>query len=630
MITMLRHLRKPLGDHAGLILSKMQREPKIKPIGRMFAVQDSLPRLPLPSVEQTLHKYLRTVQPLVSAEDYRHTEKLVEAFKKSPGPELQALLEKRAGEKTNWLSDWWKDVAYLSIRTPVVISSNPAVIFPRQDYTDKKGQLRFAAKVIAGVIDYKVMIDEQTLPVELLGGKPLCMIQYYTILGGCRVPGVKRDSHVLYPSTEPNPPRHVTIMHKNQLFSLDVYGNDNRPLNVEQLYQQLTKIVEMSPNAAPSIGVLTMGDRTSWAKTYKKLVKDKVNQTAMESLQKSIFVMCVDSAGEQPTDEDHTNSLAITQMLHGGGSAYNSGNRWFDKTLQFVVGEKGVCGLNYEHTTAEGPPIAAIMDHVLTFCEKNETGLKAAGMTDVRKMQLNYSEEVLKDIEEAKVQADSMANDVDMRGVTYDRYGKNFAKSQRLSPDGYIQVAMQLAYFRLYGKPCATYETASLRRFLHGRTDTIRSCSIDSFNFTKAMLDSSVSKEVKVDLFKKAVLAHRKYTDEAINGNGIDRHLLGWKLAAVEAGQNIPDLHMDGSYATSLYFKISSSQVGAKHDAVMAFGAVVPDGYGICYNPQNTKINFSVSSYFNSPETDSKRFATALKESLDDLHTLLGAPQAKL
>ncbi|XP_046547612.1 carnitine O-acetyltransferase-like isoform X1 [Haliotis rubra] len=628
---MLRHLRRPLGNNAGLILSRMQTEPRIKAIGRMFSVQDSLPRLPLPQIDQTLQKYLRTVQPLVNADDYRHTEKLVEAFKKSPGPELQALLEKRATEKVNWLSDWWKDVAYLSIRTPVVIASNPAVIFPRQDYNDKKGQLRFAAKVIAGVIDYKITIDEQTLPVELLGGKPLCMIQYYTILGGCRIPGVKRDSHVLYPSTDPNPPRHITVMHKNQLFSVDVYGNDNRPLNVEQIYEQLKKIVEMSPNAAPSIGVLTMGDRTSWAKTYKHLVKDKANKTAMESLQRSIFVMCLDSTGPQPTDEDHANSLAITQMLHGGGSAYNSGNRWFDKTLQFVVGENGVCGLNYEHTTAEGPPIAAIMDHVLTFCEKNEEmGLKAGGMTDVRKLPLNYSQELLKDIEEAKVHADSMANDVDMRGLTYEGYGKNFPKSQRLSPDGYIQIAMQLAYFKLYGKPCATYETASLRRFKLGRTDTIRSCSVDSFNFTKAMLDSSISREVKVDLFKKAVMAHRKYTDEAINGSGIDRHLLGWKLAAVEAGMNIPDLHMDGSFATSLYFKISTSQVAAKHDAVMAFGAVVPDGYGICYNPQNTKINFSVSSYFNSPETDSKRYETALKESLDDLQTLLGPPQAKL
>jgi carnitine O-acetyltransferase len=37
----------------------------------------------------------------------------------------------------------------------------------------------------------------------------------------------------------------------------------------------------------------------------------------------------------------------------------------FDVCVQFIVGANGACGLNYEHTTAEGPPIAAIMDFSL-------------------------------------------------------------------------------------------------------------------------------------------------------------------------------------------------------------------------------------------------------------------------
>ncbi len=48
---------------------------------------------------------------------------------------------------------------------------------------------------------------------------------------------------------------------------------------------------------------------------------------------------------------------------------------------------------------------------------------------------------------------------------------------------------------------------------------------------------------------------------QAINGNGIDRHMLGWKLSAIETGQNVPELHMDGSYNTGQYYKMSTSQV---------------------------------------------------------------------
>lgn len=49
---------------------------------------------------------------------------------------------------------------------------------------------------------------------------------------------------------------------------------------------------------------------------------------------------------------------------------------------------------------------------------------------------------------------------------------------------------------------------------------------------------------------------------QAINGQGIDRHLLGLKLAAIKNGMNVPDLHMDQTYSTSCHFKLSTSQVG--------------------------------------------------------------------
>ena len=35
--------------------------------------------------------------------------------------------------------------------------------------------------------------------------------------------------------------------------------------------------------------------------------------------------------------------------------------------FQLMVGVDGACGLNYEHTTAEGPAIAALMDCILDY-----------------------------------------------------------------------------------------------------------------------------------------------------------------------------------------------------------------------------------------------------------------------
>jgi carnitine O-acetyltransferase len=45
-------------------------------VGRMFSVQDSLPKLPVPALEQTVQKYLRSVHPLLSDEEYANTLKV--------------------------------------------------------------------------------------------------------------------------------------------------------------------------------------------------------------------------------------------------------------------------------------------------------------------------------------------------------------------------------------------------------------------------------------------------------------------------------------------------------------------------------------------------------------------------
>lgn len=49
---------------------------------------------------------------------------------------------------------------------------------------------------------------------------------------------------------------------------------------------------------------------------------------------------------------------------------------------------------------------------------------------------------------------------------------------------------------------------------------------------------------------------------QAIQGNAIDRHLLGLKLQAIEDLVSIPELFMDTAYAVAMHFNLSTSQVG--------------------------------------------------------------------
>ena len=55
-----------------------------------------------------------------------------------------------------------------------------------------------------------------------------------------------------------------------------------------------------------------------------------------------------------------------------------------------------------------------------------------------------------------------------------------------------MQVALQLAYYRLHKSLTAVYETASTRLFKHGRTETGRSMTSETAQFIQTFDDDSV------------------------------------------------------------------------------------------------------------------------------------------
>ena len=54
-------------------------------------------------------------------------------------------------------------------------------------------------------------------------------------------------------------------------------------------------------------------------------------------------------------------------------------------------------------------------------------------------------------------------------------------------------------------RPAPTYETASLRLYYKGRTETVRSCTSEAVDFSRVFLDPKAMFADKVELLKKAI-----------------------------------------------------------------------------------------------------------------------------
>lgn len=61
-------------------------------IGKTFASQHKLPKLPVPPLEDTCKRYLRALEGLQDPENHAKTKEVVKEFMENEGPEIQKKL----------------------------------------------------------------------------------------------------------------------------------------------------------------------------------------------------------------------------------------------------------------------------------------------------------------------------------------------------------------------------------------------------------------------------------------------------------------------------------------------------------------------------------------------------------
>ncbi len=591
-----------------------------------FEHQSTLPHLPVPPLEETVQRFLEWTGPLLSEEQRKKTEKAARDFLDSSGagPLLQRALEERAGAANmpNWLEPFWDD-GYLFGRLSLPIYSNIFYLLENASGEVPPSQAERAATLaLRGVAFYRIL-REESFPPSTERGTPLCMSQYRRIFGASRIPRKGRDVLRNMVSSEAEPvenPRHMMVISKGRFYRLFLLDEKGNPCSYESLRKTLQEILEdPRPPLADeeSLGLFTGWNRDCCARARELLLEYvPENRELLGALEESLFVMALDH--EEPEDRD---ALGAT-MLHGDGRS-----RWFDKTLQFIVTPRGKAAINMEHSGTDG----SIMSSLAAFFRSGSSEI--SGFSGENSESLSFQEmvprlspELRKLLREAADAYDELCCKTSVRTLFFEDFGKDLLKSLKVSPDAFVQMGLQLARYRTFGSFCTTYEPVMTRRFLHGRTEPIRTVSRESCRFV-LLMEEKTSPQEKALALREAAEEHVRRGRVCKDGHGVDRHLYGLLQMYRRKGDclgvtRLPSLFLSPGWQVLLRNVLSTSTSASEGLELAGFGPVVEEGFGARYLIFPESLHFCLSSRIHL-EASLERFREELVRSFREMREIL-------
>ncbi|XP_074000303.1 carnitine O-palmitoyltransferase 1, muscle isoform isoform X4 [Numenius arquata] len=544
----------------------------------LYSFQTSLPKLPVPSVEATITRYLQSVRPLMDDERYGKMEALAKEFKEKTAPRLQKYLI---------LKSWWTTNYMMALG-----------IVPMCSYQSERmfNTTRIPGKETDTLLH---LVDSKHLAVYHKG-------RFYKVW--------------LYYGGQVLRPRDLEMQFQR------ILDDPSPPQPGEERLAALTA-GERVPWAEARARFFSHG-------------KNKASLDAIERAA-FFLTLDEEEHGYVPGQEGCMDAYAKS-LLHGqcydrwfdksftlvvyknGKLGANAEHSWADAPIIGHLWEFMLATDKFQLGYTEGGHCLGEPDTLLA---------------PPQRLQWDIPQECRAAIESSYRLAKALADDVDFCCFQFNRFGKGLIKKCRTSPDAFIQISLQLAHFRDKGCFCLTYEASMTRLFREGRTETVRSCTAEATAFVRSMVDAHQTRVERQRLFKLAAEKHQQMYRMAMTGAGIDRHLFCLYVVSRYLGVQSPFLaqvlsepwRLSTSQTPQQQLKMFDLNKYPDHVSTGGgFGPVADDGYGVSYIIAGENlITFHVSSKFSSPETDSKRFGRNIRQAMLDIAELFDKPAEK-
>lgn len=584
---------------------------------RTFGNDDRLPRVPLPTLDDTCRRFLEWCAPLLTPEELARTEASVAAFlaPDSPAHELQAELERYDAQPgvRSWLDAFWP-YRYLGRRDRIALNANFFFLFAGSHL----GQVERAVELVVSAVDYKLRVDDETIPPIVQRGQPLSMAQNRFLFSTTRIPGVVQDTvRAPYSVAEPGPSkaRHIVVFFRATAFRLDVLAPDGRPYDRDELAGALRTIMKsdtLQEVPEEAVGHFTTMARPQWAASRQAMLElDPGNAAALDTVETALLCLCLEDGTPRDTHE------ACDLLLHG-----DSGNRWFDKAVSLIVFADGTAGINVEHCELDGTTILAFVDTLLAGGPVDRPAVRATPA-------VHPVEFVLDDAlrAQARAAAASFAAYADATATTvlsFADFGANRAKELGMSPDAFAQLAYQLAHRRARGLTGATYESIATRRYRNGRTEAMRVVTPEVLRFVSAMDDETADRETRRESFRAAAAKHVARAKECQAGAAPEQHLWELQLIQLRRGETseLPALYDSPGWLTMRDDYLSTSSAPSVNIQYFGFGSTSPHCIGVAYVLLPDRLNIYLSTPRRVAE-EMRRFAQELTAAIGELQDLL-------
>ncbi|MCP9261198.1 Carnitine palmitoyltransferase 1A (Liver) [Dirofilaria immitis] len=533
----------------------------------LHSFQGALPHLPLPRLNDTLDKHLCTMRPVCTDKEYDELVQLTEEFRNGVGRHLQWYLIIKSFLSINYVADWWEEFVYLRQRSPIMINSNYYGFDSILAYPTRNQAARAAVITWAALLFRRKIERQEIKPFSFLSQYkiPFCTAQYERLFNSCRIACLEKDEFHHWSDA-----KHIAVYCNG----FEAILNEKVNSNAEEKY----------------IAALTAGDRDMWAQARKNYFNSGINQLSLHAIEKAAFVIILDEH-EVFYDRNDSSKLDFwaNSLLHGRGY-----DRWFDKSFNLIIFKNGRIGINAEHSWFGD---AAVPAHFMEFCviksvcenlydENGNTSGEVESIPKFDRLRWHITPELNK------------------WPYCFGLSTAKFYKKLRVSPDGFLQLVLQLAFYRNQKKFALTYEATTARLFREGRTETVRSCSSYSCDFVHAMLDPNQTYAERLRLLRIACEYHQKMYRDAMY---IVMRYLKFKSPFLE--RIFPPTFLLSTSQTPVNqceeeAKLANVDRNKFVTAGGGFGPVADNGYGVSYIiVSESIISFHVSSKRSADNT---------------------------